>query len=143
MISNLDKFKAIDDAYNSRNWEAYTALLDETFRGWMMGDAKPQDKAQHVRAAKDFCTVSADNCVHNSPYFVAFADGDWTCTIARFTGSMTGPVESIQPTHRTFETTFATISRWVGGKIVEEHEFLDASAILRQVVGDTHGKETL
>jgi len=37
----------------------------------------------------------------------------------------------------------ATISRWVDGKIVEEHEFLDGSAILRQVVGDTNGKEIL
>jgi len=143
MTSNLDKFKAIDDAYNSRDWVAYNALLDGTFCCWMMGDAKPQNKAQHVQAAKDFCKVSADNHVHNSPYVVAFADGDWTCTIARFTGSMTGPMESVQPTHRSFETTFATISRWVGGKIVEEYEFLDSSAILRQVVGDTNGKKIL
>jgi hypothetical protein len=40
-------------------------------------------------------------------------------------------------------TTFATIPRWVGGKIVEEHEFLDGSAILRQVAADTNGKEIL
>ena len=143
MSSNLDKFKAIDDAYNFRDWESYSALLDETFCGWMMDDARPQDKARHLLAAKDFCNVSADNHVHNSPYVVAFADGDWTCTIARFTGSITGPIKSVQPTNRSFETTFATISRWVDGKIVEEHEFLDGSAILRQVVGDTNGKEIL
>jgi hypothetical protein len=141
MSSNLDRFNAIDDAYNARNWEAYGSLLDHTFRGWMMGDPKPQDKATHVHAAKEFCAVSADNRVHHSPYVVAFTDGEWTCTIARFTGSMTGPLKTaagniIEPTHRTFDTTFATMARWAGSKIVEEHEFLDVSAIMRQLTGD-------
>jgi hypothetical protein len=32
-----------------------------------------------------------DNPVRNRPYRVFFASGDWTCSIARFTGTMKGP----------------------------------------------------
>jgi len=140
MTDNLSRFTARDDAYNSRDWDAYSALLDDSFRGWMQGRAHAEGKAEHLRNAKEFCALSADNRVHNSPYVVALSDREWTCTIASFTGSMTGPLKTgegktVQPSHRTFETTFATIARWVGGKIVEEYEFLDSSAILAQVVG--------
>ena len=91
-----------------------------------------------MRAAQQFCAVSSDNQVHHAPYFVACSDAEWTCTIARFTVTRTGPFSTAQgkvlePTHRPFETSFATISRWVDGKIVEEHEFLDAKAILLQI----------
>ena len=144
MTDNLSRFTALDNAYNSRDWDAYSALLDDSFRGWMQGNAQPEGKAEHLRHAKEFCALSADNRVHNSPYVVALFDQEWTCTIASFTGSMTGPLrtgegKTVQPSHRTFETTFATIARWVGGKIVEEYEFLDASAILGQVVGADAG----
>src|SRR6202021_1610712 len=140
MTDNLSRFTALDDAYNARDWDAYSALLDDGFRGWMQGNAHAEGKAEHLRNAKEFCGLSADNRVHNSPYLVALSDREWTCTIASFTGSMTGPLqtgesETMQPSHRTFETTFATIARWVGGKIVEEYEFLDSSAILAQVAG--------
>jgi hypothetical protein len=83
-VTNLDQFKAIDDAYNDRNWEAYSSLLDENFRGWTPGDAKQQGKAEHVRVAKEFCETSADNRVHNSPYVVALSDGEWTFIRERF-----------------------------------------------------------
>jgi len=144
MVDNPSRFKALDDAYNARDWDAYSALLDDSFRGWMQGNAQPEGKAEHLRHAKEFCALSADNRVHNSPYVVALSDQEWTCTIASFTGSITAPLrtgegKTVQPSHRTFETTFATIARWVGGKIVEEYEFLDASAILGQVVGADAG----
>jgi ketosteroid isomerase-like protein len=133
MTSNLDRFKAIDDAYNARDWEAYGSLLDENF-----SDEKQQRKAEHVRAAKEFCATFVDNRVHNDPYVVALSDREWTCTIARLTGTMTGPLPTsdgkvLEPTNRPFETSFATIARWVEGKIEEEHEFLDAAEILRQI----------
>jgi SnoaL-like polyketide cyclase len=138
MTSNLDRFRAIDDAYNARDWNAYSALLDDTFRGWMQSVAAPQGKAEHVRAAKEFCAISADNRVHNDPYVAALSDGAWTCTIARLTGTMTGPLPTsdgtmFQPTKCSFDTSFATIARWVGGKIVEEFEFLDNAGIMRQI----------
>jgi hypothetical protein len=138
MSDNLINFSSIDDAYNSRDWNAYGALLDDGFRGWAQGSIGPHGKAAHLRQAKEFCAVSADNRVHNSDYIVRIADEQWTCTIARLTGSMTGPLKRsdgtmLEPSRQTFDTTFATIARWADGKIVEEYEFLDVGAILRQL----------
>jgi hypothetical protein len=143
MSDNLDRFKELDDAYNARDWDAYSALLDDGFRGWSPGDARPQGKAEHVRTAQTFCTASADNQVHNAPYIVAVAKGDWTCTIARLTGTITAPLLTsdgrvMEPANQPFETSFATFSRWTGGKLVEEFAFLDAAVIMRQVSARTN-----
>lgn len=140
MTSNLDRFKAIDDAYNARDWNAYSALLDDGFRGWMQGKARPEGKPEHVSAAKQFCVVSADNRVHNESYIVALHDGDWTCTIARFTGTLTSALrteegKTVEPDGQEFDTTLAVMARWISGKIVEEYEFFNDAVILRQLEG--------
>jgi hypothetical protein len=72
-VTNLEQFNTIDDAYNERNWEAYSSLLYENFCGWTPGDAKQQREAEHVRVAKEFCETSADNRVHNSSRYVMTA----------------------------------------------------------------------
>jgi hypothetical protein len=41
------------------------------------------------------------------------------------------------PTSLPFDTSFATIARWVDGKIVEEHEFLDFAGIMQQIGATT------
>jgi hypothetical protein len=138
VMNNLERFKTIDEAYNARDWNAYSALLDEGFRGWIQGKVISEGKAEHVNAAKQFCAISADNRVHNAPYTVALQDRDWSCTIARFTGTLTGVLRTEQgktaePNREAFDTTLAVIARWVDGRIVEEYEFLDASGILQKI----------
>jgi hypothetical protein len=34
---------------------------------------------------------------------------------------------------RHFESTFPTIARWVGGKIVEQYELVDTHGIMQQI----------
>jgi predicted ester cyclase len=135
--SNLRRFKALDDAYNARDWEAYGSFIDEEFRGRMLGKTKPEGKVDHVRGAEEFCASAPDNQVHNAPYIVALEAGEWTCTIARLTGTTLAPSdgEELAPTSHPFETSFATFARWTNGKIVEEYEFLDVAGIVRQMEG--------
>jgi hypothetical protein len=45
-------------------------------------------RAEGVQMFKTF----PDNKVGNRPYKVLFADGDSSCSIAKFTGRMTGPM---------------------------------------------------
>jgi hypothetical protein len=45
-------------------------------------------RAEGIKMFKTF----PDNRVGNRRYKVFFADGDWTCSIARFTGTMIGPM---------------------------------------------------
>jgi hypothetical protein len=47
--------------------------------------------------------------------------GDWTCSIAKFTGTMKGPMqgpngEVIPPTNKSFEVEFCTVAHWVNGE---------------------------
>lgn len=45
-----------------------------------------------------------DTKVHNRPYKTFFASADWTCSIARFTGTMKGPM--VGPGHDAVTSPF-------------------------------------
>ena len=69
---------------------------------------------------------------------VFFAIGDWTCSIARFIGTMTGPMlgpdgNEIPPTGKSFEVDFCTVARWDAGQIVEENLFYDLVPSMKQI----------
>ena len=79
-----------------------------------------------------------DNKVHDRPYKTFFASGDWTCSIARFTGTMNGPMigpggTEIPPTRKSFEVDFCTVARWDNGEIVEENLFYDVVGLMSQI----------
>ena len=78
-----------------------------------------------------------DNRVENRPYKVFFADGDWSCSIARFHGTMKGPMvlgdKTIPPNGKRFEVDFCTVARWHDGQIVEENLFYDVVGMMSQL----------
>jgi hypothetical protein len=79
-----------------------------------------------------------DNHVGNRPYKIFFAQGDWTCSVARFTGTMKGPMlvgdgRSIPPTGKSFAVDFCTVARWHDGQIVEENLFYDVVGMMKQL----------
>jgi hypothetical protein len=64
--------------------------------------------------------------VQNRPYKAFFAGGDWVCSIARYTGTMTGPMigpdgTEIPPTGKSFDVDFCTVGHWKNGQMVEEY----------------------
>jgi hypothetical protein len=66
------------------------------------------------------------------------AQGDWTCTIADFTGTMKGPMTIadgtvIQPTNKAFRVDFCTVAHWKNSEIVEENLFYDLMGMLTQI----------
>ncbi len=92
----------------------------------------------HRAEAIDFFKTFPDQHLDNRPYKVFFASGDWTCSIARFTGTMRGPMQGpdgkeIPPTGKSFEVDFCTVARWDNGQIVEEHLFYDLITFMRQI----------
>lgn len=122
----LERMKRIDDAWNARDWAAYSALLGEDLVARAPGSA-PHGRAEHVAMGQAFCQAFADNRVENDPYLVAFTDGVWTCSVARFTGTMTGPLASptgpMAASGERIDATLAVVARWQRGVIVEEREF--------------------
>jgi predicted ester cyclase len=78
------------------------------------------------------------NHVQNDPYKVFFAQGDWTCSIAEFTGTHKGPMmgpggKMIPPTNKKFKVDFCTVAHWKNGKIVEEDLFYDVVGMMTQL----------
>jgi hypothetical protein len=63
------------------------------------------------------------------------AQGDWTCTIAEFTGTMTmADGRVIAPTNKSFKVDFCTVAHWnENGEIVEENLFYDLMGMLKQI----------
>jgi hypothetical protein len=92
----------------------------------------------HTQESIKFWQTFPDQRVENQPYKLFFASGDWTCSIARFTGTMTGPMkgpdgEEIPPTGKSFEVDFCTVALWDDGQIVEENLMYDLVTFMKQI----------
>ena len=94
--------------------------------------------SDHRAEAIEFFRTFPDNRVGNRPYKVLIAQGEWTCSIAELTGTMTGPMQGpdgrdIAPTGKSFKTDFCIVAHWVDGKIVEENLFYDLVGVMQQM----------
>ena len=66
------------------------------------------------------------------------AQGEWTCPVADFTGTMLGSMKGpdgklIAPTKKKFHIEFCTVAHWKNGEIVEEKLFYDLVGLLKQI----------
>jgi len=68
---------------------------------------------------------------------VLIAEGDYTCSIARFTGTMKGPMKGAvgrdtPPTNKSFEMDFYTVAKWMDGEVVDEKLFYDMVGMMNR-----------
>lgn len=100
---------------------------------------KNQPMAGHLTRKKRFVFKAfPDNRVGNRPYKIFSGQGDYTCSVAEFTGTFTGTMTSpdgtvIPPTGEKFSVEFCTVSLWKDGEIVEEKLFYDKMSLMQQV----------
>jgi hypothetical protein len=71
----------------------------------------------HEQEAIAFFKTCPDQHLINNPYKIMLAQGEWTCTVADFRGTMTGPMTMpdgtvIQATNKSFHVDFCTVARW-------------------------------
>ncbi|PZP59180.1 ester cyclase [Pseudoxanthomonas winnipegensis] len=143
--------RAIDVAWNVRDWNTYAGLLDDALVAHASGTAQPHDKARHVANAIAFCGAFPDARVVTTPYITLFAaeDGARTCSVARITGTADGDLTWLGDpapvaAGRAFDTTFAAICHWRGGRVIGQRQYLDIDLMLRQLRGEpltTHGAQ--
>jgi predicted ester cyclase len=136
---NLELMQTLDDAWNAQDWDTFDKRhREDVVVRWPAQPAthgRRDHRAESIRLFKTF----PDNRVHNRPYRVLFANGDWTCSIARFTGTMKGPMAGangvdIPPTGKSFEVDFCTVAHWDDdGQIIEENLFYDVVGLMQQV----------
>jgi len=136
---NLRLMKTLDDAWNSQDWETFNERHTDNVAVFWPGQADPTKggHAHHMEAMEFFKTFP-DNRVANDPYKILFGHGDYTCSVAEFTGTMKGPMKGadgklIPPTNRKFKVEFCTVAHWKDGKIVEEKLFYDQIGLLKQI----------
>src|SRR5437763_1112197 len=71
----------------------------------------PQGIDAHEQEAIAFFEMFPDQHLVNNPYKIMLAEGGWTCTVADFKGTMTGPMSMpdgtvVQPTNKSFHSRF-------------------------------------
>ena len=136
---NLQLMKTLDDAWNAKDWDTFNKRHAENVAVFWPGQPNPtKGRHDHKAEAIEFFKMFPDNHIDNDPYKILFGQGDWTCSVARFTGTMKGPMKgpdgkTIPPTNKKFEIEFCTVAHWKNGEIVEEKLFYDLVGMLRQI----------
>jgi predicted ester cyclase len=136
---NLELMQTLDDAWNSQNWEVFRKRHSEDTNVFWPGQPDPtKGLYNHEVESKEFFKTFPDNHIMNNPYKISFGEGDWTCSIADFTGTMKGPMKGpggkiIPPTNRSFKVEFCTVAHWKNGEIVAERLFYDLVGLMKQI----------
>jgi len=135
---NIELMQTLDDAWNGQDWDTFEKRHKvETVVRWP-GQPPTHGVRDHRAESIQFFKTFPDNHIDNRPYKAFFASGDWTCSIARFTGTMKGELvlangARIPPTGKRFEVDFCTVARWHDGQIVEENLFYDLVGLMQQL----------
>jgi ketosteroid isomerase-like protein len=135
---NMDLMQTLDDAWNAKDLDTFAQRhKPDTVVRWP-GQPLTHGIQAHTAEAIAFFRTFPDQHLDNRPYKVLIARGDWTRSIAHFTGTMTGPMQGsdgkeIPPTGKSFEVDFCTVARWDNGQIVEENLFYDLVTFMRQL----------
>jgi ketosteroid isomerase-like protein len=130
--------QTLGDAWNSRDWDTFASRHAEDTAVYWPGQADPTRGVRNHRQESMKFFKTFENHIDNRPYKVPLADGDWTCSIARWTGKMIGPMKVLDgretpATNKSFELSFCTVARWNDGQIVEENLFYYELDLLRQI----------
>ncbi len=136
---NMELMQTLDDAWNSQDWDTFDKRHKNDVVVRWPGQPPTQGRHDHRAEGIQMFKTFPDNRVGNRPYKTLFASGDWTCSIAHFTGTMKGPMigpkgVEIPATGKSFEVDFCTVARWNDdGQIVEENLFYDLVGMMRQL----------
>jgi predicted ester cyclase len=113
---NMELMQTLDDVWNSQDWDTFDKRHKSDVVVRWPGRSPTHGRHDHRAEGIQMFKTFPDNRVENRPYKVFFASGDWTCSAARFTGTMQGPMlgqngVEIPPTGKSFEVDFCTVAR--------------------------------
>ena len=137
--TNLENMKELDDSWNAQDLRTFRIYHAEDCIVRWPNQPPTHGVYTHEQEAIAFFKTFPDQHLINNPYKIMLAQGEWTCTVADFRGTMTGPMTMpggtvIQPTNKSFHVDFCTVARWSEqGQIVEENLFYDLMGMLTQI----------
>lgn len=138
-----NRMTTLDDAWNA----GPGSTLWETFRKrhtgdvavyWPGGGPPTRGRHNHDLEAVEFFKTFPDNHLINRPYKILIGDGNHTCSVAEFSGTMKGPMKMgdkvVPPTNKKFTLEFCTVATWnEKGEITEERLNYDLVGLLKQI----------
>ncbi len=137
---NMHLMQTLDDAWNTQDWDTFNTRHATDVKVYWPGQPDPSvGRAAHEEESKQYFKTFPDNHVGNRPYKMLFAQDEYTCSVADFTGTMKGQMmgtngETIQPTNKSFKVEFCTVAHWNDkGEITEERLFYDLVSVMRQL----------
>ena len=90
---NMRLMKTLDDSWNSQDWDTFSKRHTEDVIVRWPGQTEPtRGLNAHRNEGVEMFKRFPDNHVQNNPYKVLFGQGEWTCSIAIFTGTHKGPM---------------------------------------------------
>jgi hypothetical protein len=136
---DAELMQTLDDAWNAQDPEVFVARHKPDVVVHWPGQAEPtRGIDDHLAESIAFWKMAPDQHLDNRPYRIFFASGNYTCSVARFRGTMTGPMvtadgSEIPPTGKTFDVDFYTVAQWDDGQIVEENLMYDLVTFMKQL----------
>ena len=85
-------FQTGDDAWNAQEVETFANRHTDDVVVYLPAAPTQHSLDAHREFAANSFKAFPDQRVQNRPYKAFFAGGDWVCSIARYTGTMTGPI---------------------------------------------------
>ena len=124
---NMELMQTLDDAWNAQDVGVFRKRhKDHVVVAWPGGNPPTQGIDAHVaesekeekkkkkkKKKKNLARPLPDQKLDNRPYRVFFASGDWTCSIARFRGTFSGPMKG--PDGKDFRR-LASRSKWISAR---------------------------
>src|SRR5689334_2531732 len=93
---NKELMKILDNAWNSQDWETFSERHADNVAVFWPGQADPTRGVQnHREESLEFFKMFPDNHLANDPYKILFAEGDYTCSVADFTGTFKGAMKGL------------------------------------------------
>jgi hypothetical protein len=132
--------RTLDNAWNGQDWKVFRKRHAADTAVFWPGQPDPtRGRDNHEAEAKEFFKTFPDNHLINDPYKILFGQGDMTCTVADFFGTMNGPMKgpggkTIPATKKKFHVEFCTVAHWSEkGEILEERLFYDLVGLMKQI----------
>jgi predicted ester cyclase len=135
---NMMLFRTGDDAWNAQDVETFANRHTDDVVVYLPAAPTQRGIEAHVEFARNSFRAFPNQRVQSRPYKAFFAAGGWVCSIARYTGTMTGPMigadgTEIPPTGKSFDVDFCTVGHWKSGQMVEEYLFYDTVTFMKQI----------
>jgi predicted ester cyclase len=119
---NMRLMKTLHDSWNSQDWDIFSKRhTGDVIVRWPGQSEPTRGLSAHRNEGVQIFKMFPDNHVENNPYKVLFGQGEWTCSIAIFTGTHKGPMmgpggKTIPPTNKKFQVDFCTVAHWKNGQ---------------------------